>query len=287
MSAVFSIFRLVLHRTLVVAIVSLSSIGCSHFSHQDSGDADSVVPRKTVAPFSAARANGKLPDGWQPYVLRRDRRQTQYSSAYVDNRNVLRALADRASAAVICPVTISPTESPWLTWQWKVDRLVEGANISKDDFDDSATRVFLAFDGDPHKLPSADIAFFDMVKFFTGKDLPYATLSYVWDPILPVDTVVSYSHSSRIKYIVVESGSERLGQWTSYRRNIVDDYRRAFGEAPVTVISVGVMNDTDDLGQKAESFFGDIALQASPALNIGTDVAQSPQSLLKNKPNEN
>lgn len=55
----------------------------------------------------------------------------------------------------------------------------------------------------------------------------------------------------------------------------MDDYRRAFAETPGTIISVGVMSDTDDLGQRAESFFGDIALQASDEFDRGAGIAKS------------
>ncbi len=277
--------RPLFYRAAVTTMVALSTVGCAQLASKKPY-ADEQTPRpKSIAPFSTAMPNGGYPPGWEPYVLRRDRRATQYGLATINGQTVLRATANDASASAICRVEIAPTESPWLTWQWKVDRLVENANVSLDDFDDSPTRVFIAFDGDQLRMPAADIAFFDMVKFFTGKDLPYATLSYVWDPKLPVDTVVSYSRSSRIKYIVVESGHERLGQWVSYRRNVVDDYRRAFGEAPGTIISIGVMNDSDDLRQQSESFFGDIALQSPTELHTDIGIVKSPDSPVDPKQN--
>ncbi len=256
-------------RAFLAAASCLPLVACSTVTRNGDGDLRSDNRPKSVTPFSAAPANGKMPNGWQPYVLRRDRRPTEYGTVLADNRTVLRAISSNASTSAICPVEISPSKSPWLTWQWKLDRLLPGANVSKDDFDDSPGRVFVAFDGNVNRIPPDDIAFFDMVKFFTGKDLPYATLSYVWDPTIPVDTLVSYSRSTRIKYIVVESGSARLREWVSYRRNVVEDYQRAFGESPGNIITVGIMSDTDDLGQKAEALFGDIAFDSGRKNDIG------------------
>ena len=263
-------------RNFLAAASCLPLVACATFSASDRGDAVPENRPKSIARFSTAPADGKLPLGWQPYVLRQDRHATEYGTVSVDNRTVLRARSNNAATSATCPVEISPTESPWLTWQWKLDHLIVGADVSADELDDSPGRIFVAFDGDVNRIPANDIAFFDMVKFFTGKDLPYATLSYVWDPSLPVETLVSYSRSSRIKYIVVESGSGHLGEWISYRRNVVADFRRAFGESPSTIDSVGIMSDTDDLGQKAEALFGDITFQGSPENDVGLGAAKLP-----------
>jgi hypothetical protein len=62
--------------------------------------------------------------------------------------------------------------------------------------------------------------------------------------------------------IVVESGGARLGGWLHYRRNIVEDYRRAFGEDPGDIVAVGVLTDSDNTQQWARALYGDITLRA-------------------------
>jgi Protein of unknown function (DUF3047) len=44
-------------------------------------------------------------------------------------------------------------------------------------------------------------------------------------------------------------------------RNVLDDYRRAFGEEPPPIAGVAVMTDTDDTGASATAWFGDIVLR--------------------------
>ncbi|MES1265133.1 MAG: DUF3047 domain-containing protein, partial [Variovorax sp.] len=94
---------------------------------------------------------------------------------------------------------------------------------------------------------------------FTGYALPYATLMYVWDGQAPPESVLRYRRSDRIRYLVVESGARRAGQWLAYRRNVVEDYQRAFGSEPGRVRSVGVMTNSDDLKTHSEAWFGDLA----------------------------
>ncbi len=85
---------------------------------------------------------------------------------------------------------------------------------------------------------------------------------YVWANELPVETIVPSPHFDRIKFLVVESGPARLGQWLHYRRNVLEDYRRAFGEEPGDIVSIGVLTDTDNTGQSARGWYGDITLRA-------------------------
>jgi hypothetical protein len=80
--------------------------------------------------------------------------------------------------------------------------------------------------------------------------------------------VLPYARSERIRYDVVESGGARAGRWLRYERNVVDDYRRVFGEAPSgPIVSVGVLTDSDDLKNHVEAWYGDIGLYAEPVAN--------------------
>jgi len=213
-----------------------------------------------VAPFSAANADGIVPAGWYPYVMRRDKGLTRYVTAEDGGRTVLRAQAQASSTALICPIDIDPGSHPWLDWEWKVGDIDDRANVSESDRDDSPARLMVAFDGDMSRLSLGDLLFFEQVELFTGKRLAYATLMYVWDPVLPVGTVVNYSRSSRVRYLVVESGRQRLGHWVNYRRNVTEDYRKVFGEEPGRLLSVAVMTDSDDLKVSTDVLYGDVSL---------------------------
>lgn len=216
-----------------------------------------------VAPFSASPGIDILPTGWHPYILRRDLAPTEYRVVSLDGHRVLYAGGSGVSSGLRCAVRADPADTPWLRWQWRVDSVPEAMCVAKDDTDDSPARVIVAFEGDTNALPLRDRAFFDLVELITGRRLPYATLMYVWDAQLPVGTVVSYARTSRIRYLVVESGSRRTGRWNAYERDLRDDFRRAFGEAPGPIDSVGVMTDSDDLKVAVDAWYSDIGLFAA------------------------
>jgi hypothetical protein len=49
------------------------------------------------------------------------------------------------------------------------------------------------------------------------------------------------------------------------QRNLLDDYRQAFGEEPPNVGAIAIMTDTDNTGETAVAWYGDIrALRKQP-----------------------
>lgn len=222
----------------------------------------------SLKPFSAQDgAAGGLPEGWEPYIIRRGLKRSQYQLASLDGRGVLHARADGASSGLNCHVRIDPLATPWMRWSWRADAIHEKATVSLDEAEDTPARIILAFEGDISRLPLRDRIFFEQVELFTGNKLPYATLAYAWDGgEVPVGRTVPYARSKRLQNHVVESGPARVGQWLSYERNVADDFRRVFGEAPPGVIrSVGVLTDSDDLKNSIEAWYGDIGFSAEPS----------------------
>ena len=77
-----------------------------------------------------------------------------------------------------------------------------------------------------------------------------------------MDTVQPNLHTGRIRKLVASSGTDAVGRWQSFRRDIVADYKRAFGEPPGRLVGVGVMSDTDNTRQRVRAYYGDIQLHA-------------------------
>lgn len=225
--------------------------------------AGQAQPDPAIALFSVNPPGG-LPNGWEPLTLLRTKKPTYYQLVAEQERTVLHAKAIGASSGLIHKVSIDPSKRPWLHWQWKVANLITGADNFRGSTEDSPVRIILGFDGDRDALPFTDQIFFEMAKTLTGRDLPYATLMYIWENHAPVGTVIPNSRSKRFQKVVAASGAEGVGQWRDFTRNIVEDYERAFGEKPGRLINVGVLTDTDNTGETAEAWYGDIRLLSEP-----------------------
>ena len=131
-----------------------------------------------------------------------------------------------------CKVAIDPDERPILSWRWRTERLPGDADLSDNDADDSPVRIAPAFDGNPDRFGFRHLLFPGQVRFFTGIDLPCATLMIARGGQAAPGTLIGVPQTSRIRSLVAESGATRLDRWIVYRRDIVADFRRANGESP-------------------------------------------------------
>jgi hypothetical protein len=222
-----------------------------------------LVATLEVGRFSTAVPGGEFPAGWRQLILSRFKKPTQYHPVSLDGITVAAAHASASASGLVHDVDMDLHQYPWLRWRWKVQGLIPGADLTQPRGEDSPARIMLAFTGDVATLGFADRMFFREFAALTGKQLPYATLMYVWENRLAPGTVVANPHTSRIQMIVTQSGSANVGRWVEERRNVLEDYRATFGSEPGRVISVAIMTDGDNTGASVDAYYGDIAFEAS------------------------
>lgn len=215
-----------------------------------------------VARFSQMRAGAPLPRDWMGWGLKSGKRRTKYRLVNGTEGTVLEAVAEQAATGLYRRIRVDPQHQPLLEWSWRVDELMPGTDKRVATREDSVARLVISFHGDAGRLDFHQRATLRLAKVFAGEPLPYAMLVYVWSNKIPVESTLPSPQLERIRMIVVESGGARLGQWLHYRRDIVADYRRAFGEDPGDVVAVGVLTDSDNTQQSARALYGDITLRA-------------------------
>jgi hypothetical protein len=215
-----------------------------------------------VASFSRMRAGAPLPAEWLGWGLNSGKRRTEYRLVNGVAGTVLQADAEQAATGLYRRVRVDPFHQPLLEWSWRVEKLIPGADLRKGSREDSAARLVLSFHGDSAQLDFQQRAMLRLAQAFAGEPLPYAMLIYVWSNKIPVESTLPSPQIERIRMVVVESGNARLGQWLTYRRNVLEDYRRAFGADPGDIVAVGVLTDSDNTQQSARALYGDITLRA-------------------------
>lgn len=236
--------------------------GCATHSAPDLATAPRLPG---VSDFSTARPGGELPGGWRVWTLSRFKRPTQYRLVADAGRTVMQAQADASASGLTHEVSVDPREFPLLKWRWKTSALIPGADNRQAHAEDSPLRVIVAFEGDTAKLDFDERMFFNRVRMLTGQQMPYATLMYIWAAGAPKGSLIPNRHTSRIHMVAAESGPDRLGGWQEQIHNVYEDYRRAYGTEPPRIVSVGIMTDTDNTGEKAHGYYGDIEFVRAPA----------------------
>ena len=200
---------------------------------------------------------------WVHVPMSKLKKDTVYKKSKEDGRTVLSATANGSASLYTALIKPAITAPATVSWDWKTQALVPGADNRDKSREDAPLRVLFAFDGNKAALPSDEQTRFNRAKKLSGRELPYAVLMYIWSDLVAVDTVIPSAHTSQIKMIAVTSGASGLGAWQTVRRDLVADYRRAFGADPGPLLGVAAMTDADNTGAKAVGQYADLKLQCA------------------------
>lgn len=136
-------------------------------------------------------------------------------------------------------------ETPILSWKWRVTDIPEGANEDEDGKNDAAASIYVVF---------------DMGRVALFKRVP-KSIRYTWSSTLKEGTELSEFFGNQ-KIVVVESGKEGLGEWHTFQRNIMEDYRRLFGDnPPKKPLAILILSDGNSTGNTAVADYDDIELR--------------------------
>jgi hypothetical protein len=202
------------------------------------------------------------PEGWELFKISDKKKPTHYRLVQEGGRPVLHAMAAASASGLTRPAGFSLAERPVAAWSWKVSRMLAGADNTKAGSEDAPARLIFAFDGDKSKLGRIDQAALYLSAKVYGREMPYATLMYIWSNKAPVGTLIGNPHTKRVQMVVASSGPAEVGAWQKLSRNVIEDYRRAFKEEPGRLLTYGVMSDTDNTGEFVEAWYGEIAFRA-------------------------
>jgi len=183
-----------------------------------------------------------IPQGWRG----QDWGNPVYDMAVVENggHRVLHLKSKDESSTISRDIKqrVDLSETPILEWRWKVVTLPAGGDSRRSETDDQAAQIYVIWPRFPEALRSRIIG-------------------YVWDTTTPVGTIVKSQKTGTVTYVVVQSGTARLGQWVTEQRNVVDDFRKIYGEAPDNPGAISVAIDSNDTHSTAESLIGEILVK--------------------------
>lgn len=197
---------------------------------------DVVVDDWTRPPVGATG----IPPGWSAYATIGGRPRYDFEAVEADGRRALRVRSRDDHSTIAREVSVDLAATPVLEWTWKVARLPEGADIRRKDTSDLGVQLIVVWPRPPAWLRSRLIA-------------------YGWDERLAGGTIEPSRKTRTVTFVIVRSGTADLDRWVTERRNVADDYRKIFGEAPDNPRAVAISIDTNDTHSTAEALVGRIA----------------------------
>jgi hypothetical protein len=215
-----------------------------------------LIARPT--PFSSGPLAATAPPGWAVQTLPKVEHQTFYDLVNDGGTIVLRARANGSASSLRHGMFVDPKQTPVMRWRWRTQRMLQGADLTDSDRDDQVARIYVYFERSEDAMTLKERARFKLGRARHGKQQLSAALCYVWDNRHPVDSIHESAETPFVALVVAANGDTPLGKWVSFKRDVTEDYRRAFNTDPKRIIGVAVSVDTDGTGETATTWFGDI-----------------------------
>lgn len=190
-------------------------------------------------------------DNWKPFYFPKIKTHSAYT---IVEGHVLKAESRASASAIIYKTQFNVYDYPVLEWRWKIENIYLKGDATKKSGDDYPLRLYVMFEYD-----SAKAGLFKKLKYETAKALygeypPHSTLNYIWANQSYSENILTNPYAEEAKMIPVEQGKKNLNRWITEQADIVEDYRKAFGEDPPAMVSLAIMNDSDNTKEHSVSY---------------------------------
>lgn len=191
---------------------------------------------QTLADFTTGRE--PVPPGWELSVTTG---KAQMQLVEDEGQQALRMRSEQASFAIQKQQRVALQTTPWLVWQWKVTAIPPGGDFRRSATDDQAAQLIVAFSSSHF-------------------------LTYIWDSTVPKGTLGSAPAPlfKKLFALVMQSGSTGVGTWMTERRNLIEDYKQAYGEEPEALEGLRIQINSQHTKSNAESYWRTVTITDKP-----------------------
>ncbi len=197
-----------------------------------------------------------------------DIRPTEYT--FHENETMVCGRADASASGTIKEFPGKLTDHPILSWEWRIDGVLESGDARVKEGDDYAARVYVNFERDD-RLGWWERTRASLFESIYGQEIPGQSLNFVWANRLEAGEVIPSAYTEHSRLIALQSGNGQAGEWVREEVNLLDQYERAFpDQEPPPVHSVAIMVDSDDTGESARGCFQNLTLSSTSGENRET-----------------
>lgn len=197
-----------------------------------------------MAPLVMAQSITFTPAQIAAWPTRSFEGETRYSLVTQSGQRVLQARAAGQASAKYLEREIDLSETPYLSWCWKVLGVYDGLDETTKAGDDYPARVYVVDK--------------------TGL-LPWQieAVNYVWSSNRPVGSQWVNAFTDRAQLLALQSGDAKAGQWVAEVRNVRKDFAMLFDSQPKELVGVALMSDGDNAGGDATAWFSGLRFSSS------------------------
>jgi len=197
--------------------------------------------------FTSGAGEKGIPQGW---TLEKDPGpQSKISLGQDGEIPFVRLLSVNDGFGIKKEMSFDIRKYPYLTWRWKATRLPKGGDIRKRETDDQSGQLYVLFPKFPAMVNTR-------------------SMGYIWDTLAPAGTAGTSTAYGRMKYVVLQSGTEKLDRWIWETRNVYEDYKKSFQEEPPPGGGILLYINTQHTQSSGEIYYAHIFFSAQPPRDL-------------------
>ena len=190
---------------------------------------------------------------WEPLHFNKIKEHSVYS-ILEEEGSFLKAESNASASGIVYKKEFNVYEYPKVRWRWKVSNVYDKGDARKKSGDDYPIRIYIMFKYDPETASFGKMVKYGVAKKLYGEYPPDSSLNYIWANRTQKERVIANTYTSQAMMILLQSGSWNTGKWIEQEVDVLEDYRKAFGEDPPSVASIAVMNDSDNTKESSVSY---------------------------------
>lgn len=177
---------------------------------------------------------------WKPVEFEGETKHTVIKEG---GNAVLQARAAKSASGLAVKLDATEARGARFSWKWKIDKIPAGGSDDTKKTFDHTGRVFVAF------------------KTLIG---PPRSINYVWGNVAKPGETFHHPSSGRSRFIVLQSGNGKAGQWIAESRDLAADWKLLFGnDDPPEIVGLGFMTDSDGTQTTVTGWYDDLALETT------------------------
>lgn len=246
-------------KAILLGAVFLLALPAAVFAQGSPENEDIIIGR-----FNGEVENNGIPKGWKLFKFPK-KPQTEYSvQKNGEDFYYLKGQSSSAASSVYREVNFDLKEYPGLSWNWKVDGILQKGDEMKKEGDDYAARIYVTFEYEPDKASLFEKIKYELLEKIYGIKPPGNAINYIWANKLKKGEAVPNPFTDKVIMVAVESGAENAGKWVPEERNVYEDYKKYFKSEPPRIVAVALMTDTDNTKESATGYYADIIFKKRP-----------------------
>lgn len=183
-------------------------------------------------------------------------------SLYEVSEGILKTTSNDSASFIVFEKEFEVEKFPIVSWKWKIEKVYKNGDAKTKDGDDYPVRIYVMFKYDPDNASFLDSITYGYAKSAYGEYPPHSSLNYIWANKHYDESIIENAYTSKAQMILLQMGDAKANTWVTESINILQDYKKAFGENPPKIARIAIMADSDNTHDSSSAYLDYIEVRS-------------------------